>query len=782
MWFRLMNSMLAGVASIGMVAPVLAQAAPSPGAGMADTPGVQASPQSDAATAEIVVTAQNRSQRVQDVPIAISVVSGDTIQKQGVTDFTAVARLAPALQVTSDTTNTRVAVRGVGSISNNEAADQSIAVDIDGEYINRPTILNAAIFDIDRVEVLRGPQGTLYGRNSTGGAVNFITRKPRNEFGVNGSLTYGNYNQRIVDGGIDIPAGDDVAFRVAGIYTAHDGYFSHDNTPVQTGAFTPIVKTHSGNENTWGVRGSVKLTPIAGLRVDAAVEHFRQDFTPALQAYVDLNGAAANPGPNCNRNGFVVVGPNTPGVQCVPANTNFLSGIDRKRYNTPLTGAGLFVQNSTAVRGRVAYDFGLGTVTYTGGYRSTDNHGGNALGPAYFFTNFGASVKTQSHELRFNGVTSGIVWQFGGFYFKEKQDTDGGLYNPFIGPNGSYVNYFQHPTTSDSKSVFGQVEVPLVEKLTAVGGVRYTKDSRSAVYRNGGFIFNLGPVKLSPPFGTTLNLGFDGSKVSWLGGLNYKPDNNTLVYAKVSTGYKAGGFDSTGSTFQAETNTAYEGGLKMNFGPKHQHIFNVAGFYYDYKNLQNDVVLNAATGAQTFNAGKATVYGVEAEASFKLSRLDTFTANFNYLHARYDKFLASYAVFDTTNPNLTTLNPADNPDLRGNALPQAPTYVIGVGYDHTFELGSAGTVTASVYSRFKSRYYLDFFNYRDSSQSAFTQTDLSLEYKPLNGRFTIQGFVRNLENIRPVVFANYQAAGPDDVYNWQFGAPRTYGARFIFAF
>ena len=139
-------------------------------------------------------------------------------------------------------------------------------------------------------------------------------------------------------------------------------------------------------------------------------------------------------------------------------------------------------------------------------------------------------------------------------------------------------------------------------------------------------------------------------------------------------------------------------------------------------------------------------------------------------------------MLDTTNPSLVTLDPSDNPNLKGNHLPQAPSVIIGVGYDHIFDLGRAGTVTASVYSRFKSSYYLDFFNYHDSRQDAFTQTDLSVEWKPYNSRFTVQGFVRNLENIRPVVFANYQAAGTDDVYNWQFGTPRTFGVRVLFAF
>lgn len=724
----------------------------------------------------IIVTAQNRAENVQNVPIAISVLSGETLKSAGVTDFTSVQRVSPSLQITNDTTNTRVSVRGVGTLSNNEAQDQSIAVNIDGEYINRPTILNASIFDIERVEVLRGPQGTLYGRNSTGGAVNFITRKPGTDFGVNASATYGNYDQVILEGGVDIPFGEIGAVRFSGIFSDHDGYNYHPNTPLQLPQWQSSTNNRSGDDHTWGGRASLRLTPVDGLTIDAAVEHVEQDILPAAQAFVNFNQAGNGPGAGCTQNGFVEVGPLTPGTQCIPQNTQFLRNIDRHSYNSPLTGVGNFHQNSTAVRGRIAYDFGPAMLTYTGGYRDSKNTGVNTLSPAYAFTNFGASVKTQSHELRLNGDMGGIIWQTGFFYFREKQDTNGGLYSPFIGPNGSYITYFKHPTDSKSWSVFGQVEVPIMEKLTAVGGLRYTKDDRSAVFNNYGFVFNSGAVELTGAPASQLNLSYSGHKISWLAGLNYKPTDQALVYAKVSTGYKAGGFDSVG-TFKPESNTAYEGGLKLKFGPGNEHIFNIAGFYYDYKDLQNDVLLNSAVGGQTFNAGKATIWGVEAETNIKLSRYDTFTATFNYLHARYGEFLASYAVFDTSDPNLTSLVTADNPNLKGNRLPQTPEIVIGLGYDHVFDLGSAGTIKASAFSRFKSDYYLDFFNYRDARQSPYTQTDLNLEYRPENRKFSVQAYVRNLENKRPVVYAAYTAAGPDDIFNWQFGPPRTYGVR-----
>lgn len=758
--YRTRIGLLAGVCAIALSTPAFAQ----------ETDVVDEN--------EIVVTAQNREQNVQDVPIAISVVTGDKLESQGVTDFTAVQRAAPSVQITSDTTLTKVSIRGVGTLGHGPTSDQSIAVNIDGEYINRPTILNAAIFDLDRVEVLRGPQGTLYGRNSTGGAVNFITRKPGTDFAVNLAATYGSYNLITVEGGVDVPLGNFGAVRVSGIFTDRDGYFRHNNALTQLNAYVPRNLNRSGDDHRWGGRVSLHLTPVDGLTIDAVYERVETRVNLAAQAWANLNAAGVNAGagPGCT-NGWVEVGPATPGTQCIPKNTNLLASVDRKTYDSPRSGVGYHHQNSDAVRGRIAYDFGDITLSYTGGYRESFSTSLITLSPAYITRNYGLPTKTQSHELRLNGISSGITWQTGVFYFDEQVSSNQGLYSPFIGPNGGYVNFFRQPVHAKSFSAFGQVEVPLTEQITVVGGARYTSDKKSGSVTAYAFAANTGLIPLTTqPSTTSTPTPFKGEKFTWLAGINYKPNDDTLIYAKASTGYKGGGFDGSGQSFKPETNTAYEGGAKLQFGERSQHIFNVAGFYYDYRDLQTDILLNPAFGAQTFNAGKATIWGVEAEAVFKLSPNDTFHANVNYLHAKYDTFLGSYAVMDPANPGRTALDAGDVADLSGNRIAQTPEWVIALGYDRTFDLGSAGEITASVYSRFKSKYYAG-ANYHDAEQKAYTQTDLSLSYKPTGNLFSVQLFVRNLEDIRPLTYAGYVAAAQDDIFNWQFGEPRTYGVR-----
>ena len=744
----------------------------------------------------ILVTAQNRSEDVQDVPIAISVIDGQKLVEAGVTDFASITRVAPAVNIVADTTQTRVSIRGIGSNSNDEAQDQAVAVNIDGEYINRPTVLNASLFDLERVEVLRGPQGTLYGRNATGGAINFIMRKPGEEFGADGNISYGNFDQVTVQGGIDVPLGDIAAVRFSGIYSNRDGYNIHPNT-----------NTRSGDEDTTAGRISLRFEPTDKLSINVAAEQIRTRETVSAQAWVNLNSPDFSPGAGCSRVGWVDIAPLIAGSQCIPARTNNLAGINRNRYISPNNGVGFNNADSTAVRGTLIYDFGPVAFTYRGGYRNTERNGETTLSPAFLFINFRSDIETQSHEVRLNGETGPLTWQVGGFYFKEGQQIDRGLFNgslpaPVLGANGGLINYFRRPfVDAESKAIFGQTDIALSDTLTAVVGLRYTDDKRRALFENLGSglpgparnpnLFNVGPVRIIIPAtaAQTLNLRTDADKVTWTAGLNFEPNVDTLIYGKVATGFKAGGFDAVG-TYAPESNTTYEVGTKLNFGESGQHIFNFAGFYTDYRDLQVSVLIDNSIGGQIFNAGKAVIWGAEADAVIKLSDSDTFTATLNYVNAEYKELLATVPVFCVgCTGNVTAVSDLDTnpatitqPSLAGNTPPITPTWTISLAYDKEFDLGSAGTLTASAFSIFKSSYFNDIFNFRDSVQEAFTQTDLSLMWQPESRQFSLRAFVRNLENTRPITYAGFTAAGNDRIYNWQFAAPRTYGVQLGFDF
>ncbi|NLR38175.1 TonB-dependent receptor [Novosphingobium sp. ERW19] len=751
----------------------------------------------------IIVTAQNRAQNLNDVPIKIDVVSGEELQKAGFGSMNDVGKIAPVVQLNQDQGTVKVTVRGVGTTSNDEAQDTSVVVNIDGEYINRPNVMGMALFDIDRVEVLRGPQGTLYGRNSTGGAINFITRKPGKEFGANGSISYGNYNAVRADAGVDLPLGDVAGLRVSGFYDDRDGYSKH---PAGGGFFVfPAYKAGRSDDNhSYGGRVSLRLEPVDRLTINLAGEYSHRSFTPGVFAAGDLNAAGNGPtGGTCN-NGFTRVAPAYPQVLCVPSNTNLLSKVDRSNYAAPLFGIGHVSDHTWAARGRIAYEISdAATLTYIGGYRKYSGDPSRLTLPTIYQSyNFQDEADTQSHELRVNGTLGGVIYQVGGFYFKEKIARESGFMLPsFIfgappfganGPTpGTFLSYFGRYVESDSKSVFGQVEVPLTEQLTAVGGLRYTDNSRDATYVNANpfgpsrpFLFATGPSRknINAINASFLPLKSSDSKVTWLAGLNYKPNSDTLLFVKASTGFKGGGFDSVG-TYKPETNTAFEGGWKQTFGDHGQHQFNLGGFYYDYKDLQVSVLLDTAIGGQIFNAGKAKIWGLEASADIALDDRTNFHASANYLNAEYKELFAQFNVFDLSGARngVGDLDPTkpgvQQPNFAGNRPPFSPEFVITAGLDHTFPLGDMGGLTARVNTTFKSKYFTDFYNYRDGEQSALSQTDASLEYQPEDKKFTISAFVKNIEGTRPLTYGSFVSAGPDDIFNWQFGTPRTYGVR-----
>jgi iron complex outermembrane recepter protein len=748
---------------------------------------------------EVVVTAQNRAENVQTVPIAINVISADKIAETGFSDVSDLGKITPAVQVVNDNSAIRVTVRGVGTNSNDETQDTSVVVNVDGEYINRPNVIGASMFDLERIEVLRGPQGTLYGRNSTGGAINFITRKPGEKFAVNASASYGNYNARKIDAGVDIPLGTTASIRFSGIYTDHDGYFDHPATALPFPPFTALAPAAKSNseKNTAG-RVSLRLNPVDALTINLAAEHAKRDFVNQAYQTVDLNAPGNGPtGPGCNAPGFVQVAPNNPDTLCIPKDTNFLPSLSRSTFGQPFFGVGGYSRDSTAERWRIAYRFGpAATLTYIGGYRSTGGTGHQGLPVVYESFTFQDDTKTQSHELRLNGEVGGATYQAGIFYFKEKLASETGFAIPvpdFL--NHSFLSYFGRYVDSDSKSAFGQVELPWGDKLKAIGGLRYTDNKRTGVYKNGSLFGQFGPNPGLFGQGTgrkdfdaiqapVLDLSSNDTKTTWLVGLNYTPAVHTLLYGKVSTGFKGGGFDSAGTVFKPESNTAFEVGLKKNFGATGQHYFNASAFHYNYKDLQTSVLLNTAVGGQTFNAGKATIWGLELETGLRLSDGDYFSASLNYLDAKFDQFYGQYNVFcvggcGTT--GITDLDP-NTPGIQyanfaGNTPGFSPKVTASVGYDHVFRLGDAGTLTANLSALYKSSYFTDFFNYRDLQQDAYVQGDVSLEYQPLSKHFGVQAFVHNLNDKRPLTYAGYIAAGPDDILNWGFGTPRVYGLR-----
>lgn len=702
---------------------------------------------------EVVVTAENRSVSAQRVPITLDLVTGKNIQKQGITDLLQLQALAPSLNIITNTIFNQINVRGVGSNQGAaELSDQAVTVGIDGEYLNRPVALNAAMFDLDRVEVLKGPQGTLYGRNATAGAVNIIAKKPTQAREVEVGASYGNYNSLKLNGMVNLPLGKFLAVRAAGILSKHDGY--RDGGPAG----------RIDNGNMWATRLGLSLNPTKALSVYVAGEISKTDQQAPSQYGVNMST-------------ITELKDKEPLTWTTTLPNDF-----------PVATAGFMKIDQSALRGKIAYDFGGTTLTYTGGVRKVGMDGYQPLNgfvPETFSFYNDISINTQSHELRLNGESEKLSWQVGGFYGNEDQLTGRGLFLPSaagaFGGQIPFLNYFIRDVNSKTSAVFGQATYNFNEKLGLTLGLRNTADKKIL---GGG---NLASAPFGPPTiirffypnvptsATQAGMKpFEGipteggwNRTTWLLGLEYKVDANKMMFAKVSTGYKAGGFDNLGQ-YNPEYLTAYEIGTKNKFANNKLRL-NASAFHYDYKDQQVTIFISTAIGGAIQNAGVSSVNGLEIDGEYAATKADRFRFSINLLDAKYKELKT---VANVVNGNVKEV------DLKGKVAPMAPKVTLTAGYNHDFKIGK-GVLNAGIQTIFKSEYYTTAFNYAMDRQKAYTKTDVNVTYTAKGGKFDVGVFAQNLEDNRIITYSSFNG-GTINIYNWIFGSPRLIGAQLNF--
>jgi len=706
---------------------------------------------------EVIVSAENRNVSAQKVPISMDLVSGVKLQDLGIADLKQLQNLTPSLAFNQNTFFTQVFIRGVGSdVGAAELQDQAATLSIDGEFINRPVALNAALFDIERIEVLKGPQGTLYGRNATAGAINILAAKPKlNITDGNVSAQYGNYNSSKLNAAVNLPVGKKAAIRVAAMSDSHDGYRESNADPAVG------LNGDFDNGNVWGARLGFLVKPNENLKIYVAGEYNKTDQQAISQYGVQPDSNEGQPP------------------------TNFKTDLPD---DFDLATAGSMEIDQAAIRGRISYDFGGVLATYTGGYRNVDLTAYQPLNgfvPETFSFDNSLKYDTQSHEFRLNGESEGFIWQTGLFYGNEDQDAARGLILPVasgaFGGEVPYLNFFDIDVNSQTTGIFGQATLSLSETLAFTGGLRYTKDKKSS----DGFNIQQGPFGPpgtpayfypNPPQQGDAGTGQipgagDGSwnQVTYLANLEYSPTEDNLFFAKVSTGYKSGGFTVRGE-FDAENLTAYEIGTKNYLADRRLRL-NGSIFAYNYTDQQVSVFINTEVGADIENAGESNYFGVEVEGDYMLSPKDKFSFNLNYLNAEFKEL--------TTLVNTVGAD-AIVADLAGNKPAQTPTWTIVGGYNHKFDVGK-GTLDLGISSMFKSDYFLQVFNFEMDRQEAYTKTDLNLTYRSPNNKWEIGAFVNNLEDNRIINYASFNG-GTINIYNWNFGAPRLIGLRTNFNF
>jgi iron complex outermembrane receptor protein len=679
---------------------------------------------------EVVVTAEHMAENVQHTPIAISVYSGDALKMAGITDMAALTAVAPDVSFTTTEGQSVITIRGISSRDTTENGDPAVTVNTDGFYMNRPYGLNANLYDIDRIEVLRGPQGTLNGRNSVGGAINVITAKPGDDFTAYTSLQYGDYNDLELQGMVNLPLTEQVQIRTAFLSASHDGY--RNNAPQPPG----------DSQDDKSARIELAFEPMEHLTGLLTAQYTTQGGSGDVTQYIP----------------FIYTGTGA-------LNHNLPPGINSSTF--PLGTDPFLRLRDEQYRANLLYDFDKVEVTALAGYDNTSFAQGidqtlypNAPTGVYQWTPT-QNPDTVNAEIRIASRGSGpFQWQVGGFYFNESSSLLGGDVSQ--GADGGYNEYFGfvYHTSQSSKAGYAQASYQLTPQLKLTGGFRYTADYKEEYGYYGDV--TAGIVYANESGSASF------SKSTYQVAADYDLNSTSMLYAKLDTGYKAGGFNFGGSAYAPETVKAYEVGSKNRFLDNTLQL-NVALFYDDYTDQQvaNYAFLPTGQPVQlTQNAGASHNYGAETEVLYKIPVIGTLNFSADYLHARYTYFLS---VADPSDPKAS-----GNVQLAGNQPPQAPAWSFGMGLEQSWAL-PGGSLTGRIQSKAQTSYYFSFYNFADTREKGYTMSDAFLTYKPGVGKWKLTAFVRNIEN--SVVFKDAEESEYSSAYAYEFYPPRTYGGR-----
>jgi iron complex outermembrane receptor protein len=698
------------------------------GQALAQTVSPATSPTSTMGVEEVVVTAQRRGERLQDVPITVTVLGTEEVEQARIQQLGDVASRTPGLNFDAfPASQPRIAIRGIGSSDRGAAGDPSAAVFLDDIYLGRPAAVAFDAFDVERIEVLKGPQGTLYGRNVVGGAINILSRRPEvDRFDAGAEATAGNFER--LDGAafVNAPFADGkAAMRASGSWRTHDGY---------------VKNTFTGNrvedQDTSSARLQIFGEPREGLRLSLGVDGTRDRGTGPAQHALDLDEGA---------------------------DEAVFWTVDRDRKHTAGAIDGFQNRDTWGVRAQVDLDLSFGTLTYLGSYRDLDYHvrydfdGGNA---ATNLIDIAGGNDEQSNfysnEVRLGSLPdSDVSWVVGLYNFGNDTDRLDTLDLTIAGDAGTEI--YTQAATLDSYAVFGDMSVPLGERFAITGGVRYSTDDKEYRVSNtaGNAVFRAGES-----FDVTVSESYDA--VTYRAGVQFHPSVDHLFYTMISRGFKSGGFQDTPSSaadardgFDPEYATQYEVGQKSTFlgGAL---VWNNTLFLMDYTDLQTRRTLDNLS-AVTDNAGEATIKGYETYLGWRV----------------FDgaRLVASYAYTDAT---FDTFEPEPGVSYAGNRISRTPEHKLVISPAYEFRLSSGASFTLAADYSYESKIFDDNSNLGPEVREPTDFVDARIIYSSVGNHWSVSLWGKNLTD---ELTRTYQAT----FLGANFGAynpPRTYGATF----
>jgi iron complex outermembrane receptor protein len=697
-------------------APAAAPAPQEAAAGPAIQPG------------DIVVTAQRRSQLALRTPLSLTALDTTALEQKQVTSLTDLAFVAPGVRSGAQNGVNRVFIRGIGLTSFASGADSSVAFYVDGVYVGRPTAQLSAFYDISRIEVLRGPQGALYGRNATGGAINLITNGPSRELSGYVNATIGNYNLHQLEGAVSAPLteGGDLRARIAFKTLDRSGY-----------GYDFAAKHDVNDAKSQSLRATLQYNPDPSIdiRLIGGYTHERDDnnYTINYGAYpgYKLSGVV-------DFGGFAIQNSQDAATP-IPSHSNRRTGYDA-------------TLNATFA---LTDELSLSSISGWRQFERFNNSSSDGTSYGLGISSYTERNNQESQEFVLNYDANPVVFTGGASYYHEH------IFNntlvPFIQLPG--INYIQNGTLDiDALAAYLQATWSITEHLRVTGAGRYNTEKRST---QGSFTF--GTV-------TPLDDHRRWSAFTPKFGLEYDVTTGTMVYASATKGFKSGTF-TTGQVNPAvnpEKIWAYEAGVKSRFLDNKLDIA-AAVFYYDYSDLQVNKILGLAT--LTTNAASARNKGIEISAHARPTTQFTLDASFSYTDA-------TFKDFNSVNPLFPT-QPAV--DLQGKSLPGSPRYQATFGGAYWIMLPSDRKLTFAADASYQSRIYFSEFNDKVLSQKSFTKINTSAKLE-LTHNVSVTVWGKNI--------TNKQTAGNKTlgIQLWGFpiygsiDAPATYGGTLAVSF
>lgn len=729
---HLMSS-LSALAIIALPAAAHAQDAGAPQAQAEDTPA--------GGLSEIVVTAQKKAESIQSVPISIAAVGSETLAAYNVTTLQALQGSVPNVQIDNfaNTPNNAVfTIRGIGVIEPDPYAGNTVSIVVDGvpQFFSMGALLDT--YDTNRVEILRGPQGTLFGANTTGGVVNVVTNQPTGEFGGYVRGTYGNWNRFDVNASIEAPLAKDlVSVKIAGIHTQRDGWV----TNVWNGE-------DMGRKNVDAVRGQLYITPSPDLKITLQGEYV----------------AARNGAP-------IVVNGGLPGEgNYVPEGT-FWNGAKLPMYRSPCAVAGqpckapdkyFSGNNEVPDQSDMTTKFFVGTIQYdntaVGDITSITGYKNFTL---FEYTDQDGTAKTNnatrrrthgwqfSQELRSAFSAGDSFNAVAGLFYLKTNYTHYQMYHLDFALPG-LIQYNQQDQGTESFSAFLQTYTQLTDVLKFSAGIRWTHDSVDA---RSQLDLGFGSEALTSPNWDKFDVKFPGSldvggkkswsNVGWKLGLDYEVGQNQLVYASWARGFKSGGYTgrigvaADGDTpYNPEKVDTFEVGLKADFLDRRLRT-NFAAFYTNYRDMQvAQIYFDPKTNVQgnrILNAAKSEIKGFELEVQAIPVEGLTLRSSLAYLDTKYKSFL----YFDPVAAQFI--------DLKGYALQNAPKWASTLGANYTHEFSGGSSIMADVSWMYTGqKFYTAVVNTPRSTIQPTYYVDALLTYYGPDKRYSIGLWGKNL--------------------------------------